>query len=512
MNLLVKVWNARLYQTACGVLWAVALVALPITSYPLLLELTGSSTVAPPTVFLLLALAVVWLAPYLLGRGKLPIEAAPLFLFLGVVVASWAAAFFGAFPPFKDRVPLSEAKEAFATLAMAATAFLVPAAWLSAKRSNGEEVEARFTWALRWINLGGALLIAWSLVQGVYVLFLDSKFPSSLFEFQWLFSGRGDNPLMFGRATGFAYEPSWLAHQLNLLYLPLWLSATLHGFSAYRRRLWKISAENVLLAGGLATLGLSFSRIGWIAFALIVTVVVIGITVKLVGRLRAWLLVRLNLAGRAARWSGPLLFSGLLIVVFALYVGAAVGVVRLAAELDWRIARLVRGEWMQEADFYVAINQLAFAERVAYWHTGFQIFGEHPLLGVGLGNAGFYFPRNMPYQGWGLPEISQVIHYLPGLPNTKSLWARLLAETGLAGFAVFLGWCWLLARSALYTRRSPNRLLQTLGTTGLFVLLAFLVEGFSVDSFALPYFWLPMGIVAAAGFAARHSPSSPSLR
>jgi hypothetical protein len=44
-----------------------------------------------------------------------------------------------------------------------------------------------------------------------------------------------------------------------------------------------------------------------------------------------------------------------------------------------------------------------------------------------------------------------------------------------------------------------------IGWSGLFVLVAYIIEGFSTDTFALPYLWVSLGIVSAAGALMRIS-------
>ena len=56
-----------------------------------------------------------------------------------------------------------------------------------------------------------------------------------------------------------------------------------------------------------------------------------------------------------------------------------------------------------------------------------------------------------------------------------------------------------------FIRLSKNPLFRTIGWSGLFVLVAFIIEGFSTDTFALPYLWVSLGIVSAAGALLRIS-------
>jgi hypothetical protein len=67
----------------------------------------------------------------------------------------------------------------------------------------------------------------------------------------------------------------------------------------------------------------------------------------------------------------------------------------------------------------------------------------------------------------------------------------------LLGFGLFLGWLYLLWQSARLGRASADPLCLTLAWAGTYAWIAFLIEGFSVDSLALPYFWFAMALVSA---------------
>ncbi len=45
----------------------------------------------------------------------------------------------------------------------------------------------------------------------------------------------------------------------------------------------------------------------------------------------------------------------------------------------------------------------------------------------------------------------------------------------------------------------------------LLFLLAFMLEGFSVDSFAMPYLWVGAGLLSSAAMLARTSSDPPSI-
>jgi O-antigen ligase len=142
-------------------------------------------------------------------------------------------------------------------------------------------------------------------------------------------------------------------------------------------------------------------------------------------------------------------------------------------------------------------DELQFGERVVYWQTGWNIFNDHPVLGVGIGYSGYYFPKYLPDIGWELAESRALLYRSSGLLNIKNLWVRLLAETGIAGFSLFLTFLVITLVSCVQMTKKRTSLQKMLGFSGIFMLIAFVLEGFSVDSFALPYLWFTLGLVIA---------------
>jgi hypothetical protein len=475
----------RLYRGICHGLWLSAIFLLPITTFPPIAERLGGIVVAPLSAFLFFALAVIWLLPHGLRGGKIAVESWPLLAFVAVALVSFAVALFAGVPYFRGFDPLREGLQAFATLALGLVTFFVSAAWLMADAR-------RLRPTLQVINLGGGVLLIWCFVQAWYVIFADSEFPQRLVEFQWLFSFRQGDPLLVGRATGFAYEPSFLAHMLNLVYLPLWLSATLRRNSVFPR-LWRISVENVLLIGGVFTLFISFSRVGWLSFLLVLIVLASALGWK-----AAQFIVRRLLPQAQSRFLQVSLSALILLVVTVTYAWGTWKLVQVGARYEPRLERILNRNIFRAQNIYEFFNNLEFAERVIYWAAGMRTFSRHWLLGVGLGNFGFYFSQDMPRFGWWLTEITNLFYRFSFLPNTKNIWVRLFAETGVVGFAVFFSWLVMLVQAAWVSWSSQNKLAQMVGLMGLLSLTAFLMEGFSVDSFALPYFWLAAGFVVAA--------------
>jgi hypothetical protein len=478
----------------CQILLWVGIMLLPITSFPLLSRVSGASTVAPPSNLIFLLLLAVWLFPYLIKGGRLPVEVFFFSLFILAALLSWGAAFFIELPPFRDGSLLSQGRSALLTLLMGTATFIIVAALLSLSKK----------WiqiGLIFINVSGALIILWSLIQAYFVFFHDSRFPDYLYLIQHFLSSRAV-PLFSSRLTGFAYEPSWLAHQLVIVYLPFWLAATISGFTTVRIRLWKFSFENILFALGFIVLFMSFSRIGFLSFMLVIAFVAIQVSVKLGIKIHNWFFDRWKIGGGTLKVTRGLVSLGIMLSFLLVYLVVILGAAYTGSLMEPRLARILSNP-LQSGSVYEIANQLAFAERVVYWGTGFEVFGDYPVFGVGLGNAGFFFQEKMPTFGYALWETSQIFNYLDHIPNTKNMWVRILAETGLIGFAFFLTWYYILWQAARLSYRVPDPTLKVVGLTGQFVLVGFLLEGFSIDSFALPYFFFSAGLVAAAAAVSR---------
>ena len=87
--------------------WAALLVLLPVTSMPLIKTMIGSSAVASPSILALMLLILIWLLPYLIRRGRIPVQTIPLIVFALVALLTALAAFYRAVPAFKEQTIFS---------------------------------------------------------------------------------------------------------------------------------------------------------------------------------------------------------------------------------------------------------------------------------------------------------------------------------------------------------------------------------------------------------------------
>jgi len=454
--------------------------------------------VGPLSLIPLAGLVVIWLIPYLLLGGRLPAIAKPLLVFAALSVLSAGAAAFLPILPYKGQVPLGREIRALATLAIG-LAFYLCASVLP-------DTEERRRTSVRAIYLGAVLVLAWATVQGWVVLSQADHVPLVVTQIQHLFSVR--DPIA-DRVSGLAYEPSWLGNQLMVLYLPLLAAGALQRQSVFPFRRGWLSIETAMLLWALLILALTKSRISQISFLALASLSLVALGWKALvlveRRMRltpptGWGLHRLVLVA----------CNGVLLV--ALLVGLLWGASSAVARFDDRLLalpsirdRLDEIRYLYPNDVAYALgDRLAFAERLVYWGSAFRTFSLYPLLGVGPGNAGFFFEQTVPEYGFRLTEIRDLMREPSfGFPNPKNLWARLLAETGIAGFLLFSTWFVTFGIGAAILWRRGAGFERYLGLAGVIALVAQGIEGFSLDTFALPQLWLVFGLSTAALWRSR---------
>jgi hypothetical protein len=481
------------FGLAAPLVMGAAVILLPITSMPLISRLMDHALVAPPSAVLVGLMTLVWLPLFILRGGLIPRETAPLWAFVYVALVSAGLAFFRLYPSYKGYTVGRNETSALLTLGMALAFYLVFALYYRGSR----ELKSFFA----MLNISGCILLAWSLVQLYVVVTTRGEYDGWMVRFHDFLSLRSlTSHTFYSRLTGFAFEPSWLANMLNLLYLPFWLAATVTGFSAFPK-IWRISLENLLLPVGALVLVGSFSRIGLAAFLLMLAYLAFALLLRISRRLARWLANSLHWG--TSRLLNLALAALLTVAALVFFFQASLALVRKLSAYDVRAARLLDLDNYYTRDPYQLSRNFAFGERLVYWALGWRIFADYPLLGVGLGNAGFFFIEKLPFQGWDLAETIQVADEIGYLPNVKSLWSRILAETGLLGFSTLATWLFVLWRAGWFLKAQSDRLFRAAGWMGSFVIIALILEGFSVDSFALPYPWVSLGVITAASALGR---------
>ena len=488
----------QLYRGLNSTLIFITLLGLPLTSFPFIIKYTGSE-VAPFSAIPIAMLLIVWFIPFIVRRGKLPVESVPLIYFVLICVAVTGLGLFMDGFYSKDKNFLYQSTRAFVTLGVGLSFYLIFATW--------EQDLKTYKQTLQILYLTGGVLILWSLVEGF--LLAGSRainLPKWMLDIKNLLVVQSPNVLYSNRISGLAFEPSWFVRLFNLIFFPIWLSSVYQRRSIFKFRLWKFIVEDGLLVFAFVVFVLAAPRIGMLALVLMLTYLSFLFLQRVHKNICLKLIRRFKSSEGQQRLIKSLVALAVLLTFLILMVAFIFGFMTFAAQWDWRYALFFDGSFLSEElqllfplteDSILTIgHKLAFQERLIYWITGWEIFNDYPM-GVGLGNAGFYFWDRAPGIAHNSLEMRNLVYRAGFMTNTKNIWVRLLAESGIFGFALFTTWLYIVWRSAHLIQKGKDSIYRIMGLAGKLFIFAYLVEGFSMDSFAMPYLWVMTGLIAS---------------
>lgn len=460
----------RLLDVTARYTWGAVLLTLPVTSFRYFPG--GDGTYVRPLAFYPLAILLLVLLIQAVRRELgLPRASAmtPLAVFILVAMVAGLLGILLAPVPMRGQEISARVVRAFATI-LVGVAFFGAAAWM-----NRNEADLRFT--VRWLLAGLMLDIVWCALQGA-TFYLHILPKPLVTQWQRAFSMR--ELIRTNRISGLAYEPSWLAGQISTVYLP-WLVATfLTGWRATRLR-W---LEPALLALSVLLLLATFSRGG-----LLTAAISAGLTFIIAGRDR----IRAGWSWFISGFSSGL---GLLsrLATILLICAVAGGALVFLAQKEYT-ARLWNTQASSLSDFLI---QNSAGARAAYALSAVSVYQAHPWLGVGPGASGFYMYRYLP--DWALTTVPEIARQLSPdstlYPNPKNLYVRLLAETGLIGFFIYVAFQFSLMGDALAALRSSSALSRYLAIAAIFTWLALIIYNMAQDSLATPNLWINLGALA----------------
>ncbi len=455
--------------------WYVLVFLLPFTSLPLASKLLGADMVAAPSIlilFVLLILIFFYLLKTKIKNNKLfqPILIFGLFAIISSLLAFWMS-----IPIQKDFSIFRNIFEGVGTLLIGISFFFVTI--------NIIQSQVVLNKTLRILVYSFIPLMVWCLFQFIFGQIIHS-YPAWMTTSQNFITTSGT--LYKNRLTGFAFEPSWLAHQLNMFYIPIWISATICRRSAFNKLVNKFIVEDFFLIASIFILIFTKSRVGWITFIFVITYLFITFN-------RNFLKIIKN---RFQMKKNRVFINALPIFLILFYILLLIAGLFLFSKFDSRMGSLFKIETYQNKNLFSIANEFVFAERILYWQTGWEVFNDHPIFGVGLGNVGFFFEDQMPSFAWALDEPRHLIFQATYQGNVKNLWIRLLSETGVIGFLIFGTWLFLIFQKSNQYQKSQSQVHKYWGLVGKIALITIIVEGFSIDSFALPYYWIILGLVS----------------
>ena len=482
------------------VLWGLVLVTLPVTSFRFMPFMGAGTYVRPLALYPLALLIPVLLIRIKRGEIQRPWPGVLTILLAFLLVALAATAFGMTLAPLELRGVdfFDRAIRAVVTLIIGLS-FFVAAIWM-----NQDEADLKFS--VKCLLVGLVAHLIWGAIQFIG---LNNGYRKQLLQIQNLFSVRG--LVKNKRISGFAYEPSWLAGQIAALYLPWLVSAVIIRYRALANNAppsanWltisrlRTFVEPLLLLAALTGLMMTYSRSG-----LAITLLAGAVTFTLAGKQTlfafwGWVRAGFNRQNRS-NLSTTIKTTGSRILLAAVSLSVLAGASIFLADKGY-IAAFFQSD---KTDLISYAQDVYLGPRLAYASAALTAFDAHPLTGVGLGASGFWIYQNMP--DWvlsGEPEIARQMSPASNLyPNPKNLYVRLLTETGLIGFVLFLAFYLALFADCINLLRSSaqSSTARWLATAGLFALVAVVFQGISQDSFVTPEMWINLGILAGAAGA-----------
>jgi O-antigen ligase len=170
----------------------------------------------------------------------------------------------------------------------------------------------------------------------------------------------------------------------------------------------------------------------------------------------------------------------------------------LAAPLVAALFLLATPTLVKERFATLTSSGAEMATREDIWRVAVNIFENHPVLGVGLGN----FPdayANAPLAGKQF--LPSTIYKPP--PHAHDLFLQLMAEQGIIGLLAFLAILFVAIRTTLRLRAGPRRWIRVLGSGLLASLIAVVAQDLFDVTIQDPqtglYLFLLLGLIAACG-------------
>jgi hypothetical protein len=452
------------------ILWGAALFTLPVTSFRYFPFLGEGTYVRPLSLYPIALLLPLLFIQWTRGKISLP-RAGTMIPLMGFVLVALVATSLGVILdplPLRGQEYFGRVLRAWVTLVIGIS-FFISAMWM-----NRDQSDLRFT--VKWLLAGFVMDVLWSGVQSLafYTPLLEKV---TVTHWQRLFSMR--ELVRTNRVSGMAYEPAWLAGQIATVYLP-WLFAALLTHIRVTRFKW---LEFVLLGAAILLLLATFSRGG-----LLTAGVAFTLTFLFAGR--AEIKTVWNWFTSGFRGGMSLLLR---LGVIAVVIGGLLGAGLFLGQKGY-IARLFESDAESIEEFIIENSAGA---RAAYTFGALGAYEESPITGVGLGASGFYIYDHLP--DWALTTVPEIARQLSPenrlIPNPKNMYARLLAETGLIGFFMFIAFQFSLLGDTLIALKNKTSIMRFLGVAGLFSWIAVVSYNVTQDSFATPNIWVNFGIL-----------------
>lgn len=157
------------------------------------------------------------------------------------------------------------------------------------------------------------------------------------------------------------------------------------------------------------------------------------------------------------------------------------------------------GEKVESLDIRKSLTtSVSNKSRFGMQYANFQVFKEHPFIGVGFGQQAYY--SRYHYPEWATKDNYEFeLFYLneenSSFPPGYNIYIRILAEMGVIGFIIFV----LLLLQIFFEIRklngSPDKEYKILGLILMVSFVGYIVNWLQVDTFRVTGFWVILALL-----------------
>ncbi|THF47645.1 MULTISPECIES: O-antigen ligase [Flavobacterium] len=157
------------------------------------------------------------------------------------------------------------------------------------------------------------------------------------------------------------------------------------------------------------------------------------------------------------------------------------------------------GKKLESLDFKSNLKKnISNQSRFGIQYANMMVFKENPIVGVGYGQQAFhalnYYPIWAKKDNYEFPYI-----YLnknnPMFPPGYNIYVRLLAETGIIGFSIFIYLLYQIGKQSVRIIKNSEDEIKILGIIILVSLIGFIMNWFQSDTFRMYGFWICLAIL-----------------
>jgi O-antigen ligase len=217
-------------------------------------------------------------------------------------------------------------------------------------------------------------------------------------------------------------------------------------------------------------------------------------------------------------FGGLAVFAGQAALMAVILGRRAVGFLGLAGVAPLLLALVISPTyintvWNRTAGAYsygIDADDFSVRMRAALVESGWSAFQEHPWLGVGIGDSGFYVPGNWPTWAARDPSINWTLR---SPANVCNFHVQVLSETGLAGTSLFVAMLVAMAAGLFKAyRRVPEAWKKSVYAGVLVALLGQVAHYSSVNRLFFRYWFFIWGLAICTVQLARQTDPGMGVR